>query len=115
MLQEYGISARASKHLAAVMRLDVRRIYVPYLASFTVHQDPNPGKHWLGSEWPLAKQGEQIDNVMKVSRHGDFQLITDGQNTKTACEFWTCIAKMIDFVKKNGLDDMQTLQDMGCV
>lgn len=114
MLQDYGIPAWLAKSMSSILEMDVKRVHKAYLSSFGVHQDPNVGKHKLGSEWPLATQGEQIGNVMEVYGQGTFQLISDDQNTKTACDFWICIAKMIDALQNSGPVDAETLQLMSC-
>ncbi|CAH0058551.1 unnamed protein product [Clonostachys solani] len=82
----------------------ISEAYQTYLASFAISGDPNtlghPGVFGVPSPtWPKADgSGDNATDVLSVqmpSGQAAFTLITDDQNTKPACAFWTNLAQEI--------------------
>lgn len=119
LLQKVGHLSKVDALVAAFFLKALSHNYQTYIRGYAVHGDPNQG---LGGRWkirwPLAQDGEQIQNVMEVRLdphkdpiHPYFGLISDTINTKTTCAFWTSIAEQISGIStklapKNDLSEM---------
>lgn len=82
----------------------IAEAYQTYLASFAISGDPNtlghPGVYGVPSPtWSKADgSGDDVKDVLSVqmpSGQAAFTFITDEQNTKPTCDFWTNLAKEI--------------------
>ena len=74
--------------------------YKSYIRDYAIYSDPNVRHEGINKlQWPLATNGEQIQNVINArlafSFHPFFELISDTINTNTTCAFWTDIAKQL--------------------
>lgn len=92
-------AANAAKFALAVEALSIN--YRSYIRDYAIYGNPNKRHRGLFKlQWPLATDGEQIQNVINVryvkkNLHPFFGLISDTINTKTTCAFWTDIAKQL--------------------
>lgn len=96
MLVANGVASWKATLYATLLDGGLSRWYQDYLSSFGVYGNPNTGKSIFADTWPLATQGEEVSNVMEVYGKDSSRLISDDQNTKTICDFWTGIAKKIE-------------------
>lgn len=80
--------------------------YQEYFASFALSTNPNPSanpQQPLQSRlsWPVANgSGNELSGVMNVNWFG-FHTVTDDQNTRSACSFWTGIAEELMAAQKD--------------
>ncbi|KAI1132448.1 carboxylesterase family protein [Nemania abortiva] len=91
----------AGRAYAVAMGEQIPRIYKNYFASFAITGNPNKGLAEPEVIWPIADgSSDRLSGVMNVSWAFwfpplEFRLITDNQNAKSTCSFWTEIAKDI--------------------
>ncbi|KAK7229406.1 hypothetical protein V2G26_001576 [Clonostachys chloroleuca] len=93
----------------------ISEAYQTYLASFAMSGDPNtlghPGVYGVPSPtWPKADgSGNDLKDVLSVqmpSGQAAFTFITDEQNTKPACAFWTNLAQEIVLAQRKNKDEV---------
>ena len=74
--------------------------FLRYYASFATSGEPNSMLEEGGVAWPVTNgERNKLRQVLQAGVNG-FRLITDGQNTRNACDFWEDIARRL--VNKQG-------------
>jgi hypothetical protein len=94
----------ANWYAGRLIGMGIAGAYQTYLASFAVSGDPNHLSHpdvYKGPvpDWPKADDsGDEAKDVLSVqlpSGQLEFTLISDDQNTRSSCVFWTSLVKEI--------------------
>ena len=106
MLEEVGLDNQTQRdyYARSLVNTNVSRAYQTYFASFAL-SGGNPNtldmplvQNERPPEWPVAVDGEELQNVLRVQAPYDqpgFLLESDDQNSQSACAFWTEIAREI--------------------
>lgn len=104
LLMKLNVSHSLAKVYSEALNQTISPIYQNYLASFAVFRDPNANVGGLSppsglTTWPIADgSGNALSSVLQVrAAFGEdpYVLISDYQNTKDTCDFWTAIARDI--------------------
>jgi len=84
---------------AALLDAEILSWYQGYFSSFAVYGDPNTGRVSGSKVWPVATNGAQLSNVMEIAFENStfswFNLISDGMNQKSVCNYWLGLAAQI--------------------